>query len=177
MNTFNQIRHGLSQAWDLLSEGWYEISQRAGQALTRFHPPAGGEEFETREARFMRDGSRWGVLEAEISEDDQRFYVRMEIPGMDPDDFEVNMVGDRLVIRGEKRADREARHGRYLVMERAYGRFERSIPLPAHIDEDRVEAKYRRGVLEITLQKSATARRKKIQVTPDEQPETVTRQA
>lgn len=169
MNTFNQIRHGLSQAWDLLSEGWYEISQRAGQALTRFQPPAGSEDFETREARFVRDGSRWGVLAAEISEDEKNLYVQMEVPGMEPEDFEINIIGDRLIIRGEKRVDMEKRHGRYLVMERAYGRFERAIPLPAHIDENQVEAKYRRGVLDVTLQKTPSSRRKKIQVTPDEE--------
>lgn len=177
MNTFNQIRHGLTQAWDLLSEGWYEISQRAGQALTRFQPMTGGEEFETRDQRFMRDGSRWGVLAAEISEDDGNFYVRMEVPGMDPDDFEINIVGDRLIVRGEKRVDTESRRGRYLVMERAYGRFERTIPLPSHIDDEKVEAKYRRGVLDITLQKTTQSRRKKVQVTPDDQQAPVTRQA
>jgi len=61
---------------------------------------------------------------------------------------------DVLIIRGEKRFEREQNRGNYHLMECAYGRFERAIPLPAEVDEEKARADYRRGLLRVTLPKT-----------------------
>lgn len=150
MSTLNELREGLSQAWHQLAEGWRDLSQRTGQALTRFHAPRSSR-LETAEDRLTWRSADWGLLPAEICEDRDVIEVRLEAPGMEPDEFELQMVDGYLVIRGEKRMRREDSRGRFYLLERAYGRFERAIPLPADVDDGRAAAKYRRGVLTIRL--------------------------
>jgi HSP20 family protein len=80
--------------------------------------------------------------------------VNLEVPGMEAGDFDIEVVEDLLVIRGEKRVEREdTGGGRYFLLERAYGAFERAIHLPAEVEQDRAEANYRRGVLSVSLPK------------------------
>jgi HSP20 family protein len=82
--------------------------------------------------------------------------IRVEIPGMDPDDLAIDIHENVLRIRGEKRpgsAD-EGRH--YHLMERAYGYFKRSIPLPHGVDTESAEVSYRDGVLTVILPKTDT---------------------
>ena len=74
------------------------------------------------------------------------------------------MVENYLVVSGQKKVEREKTEGRYHVLERAYGHFERAIPLPEEVVDDEATAKYRRGVLEVVLPKSSASRRRKIEV-------------
>ncbi|NJN47212.1 MAG: Hsp20/alpha crystallin family protein [Candidatus Competibacteraceae bacterium] len=164
MSTLNQIREGLSQAWETLSDGWHELRDRATHALTHFHPKHSGTGLETVDEQMVRSGSRWGLLAAEVSENDDQVVVNLEAPGMEADNFELQVVDEYLVVRGEKRTEREERKGRYYVMERAYGSFERAIPLPTAVEADQAHAKYRNGVLRIALPKSPQARARRIEV-------------
>ena len=123
MSTLRQLRSGFSRALDTISEGWNELVERTGNALTRFHLPRSGSGVETPEDRVARDGVRWGVLAAEVSVDEESVHVAMEVPGMNKDSFDIHLTDDVLVVRGEKKVERESKHGRYYVMERAYGRF------------------------------------------------------
>lgn len=84
---------------------------------------------------------------------------------MREEDFDIDVQGDRLVVRGEKHVRREHQEGRYYLMECAYGRFERIVPLPAPVTDQGAQAHYRRGVLTITLPKRLAARRRRITVT------------
>jgi HSP20 family protein len=118
----------------------------------------------SREDRIAHHGSRWGVLAAEVKLDDDLVEVDIEVPGMESDDFDIQVLEDVLVVRGEKRVERERREGRYHVMERAYGAFERAVRLPVPVDEQGARASYRRGVLHITLQRSEGHRARRIQV-------------
>ena len=93
MSTLNQLRNGLSRAWESVTEGWRELTERAGDALTRFHPRPHGGEVETREDRIAIQGARWGLLAAEVRLDDDDVEVRLEAPGMDPGDFEIRVDG------------------------------------------------------------------------------------
>lgn len=167
MATLQQLRNGLERAWDNLAEGWHHLRERATSALTRFSPRPRGGELETAEEQMIRHGSRWGLLAAEVVEGENDITVRLEAPGMEADGFEIHAMDDILVVRGEKHAQREEDYGRYHVMERAYGYFERAIPLPAPVNEDGARATYRRGVLRITLPKTAAAQRRRIEVTGD----------
>ena len=161
MSSLNQLREGLSEVWDALVQGWESLYQRAANAITRFHPLTGKGELMPKDAQETAlRSSGWGVLAAEVFDDDDRVVVRMEVPGMDRDEFRLQVVGDRLVVRGEKRIQREETKGHYHISECAYGSFERAIALPDRVDADKAKAKYKRGVLRIELPKSDSQRRR-----------------
>ena len=164
MSTLRQLRSGFSRALDTISEGWNELVERTGSALTRFHIPRPGSGVETPEERVARDGVRWGVLAAETTVDDESVHVAIEVPGMDKEDFEVYLHDDMLVIRGEKKVERESTQGRYYVMERAYGQFERALELPVPVSDSDVQAEYKRGVLRVTLPRRADSKTRRIEV-------------
>ncbi len=165
MGTLDQMRAGLGRAWESLAEGWQHLRERAAGALTRFRPREGGE-IETAEEQAVRRAARWGLLAAEVSEEPDRVIVRLEAPGMEPEDFDVSVVDGYLVVRGEKRFRHVSREGHYHVMECAYGRFERALELPAPVDMGRARARYRRGVLTVELPKTAESRARRIAVQP-----------
>lgn len=165
MTTLNQLRSGAARAWDTISQGWRELVERAGDALTRFHPSHSGTDLETHSESVVRRSPRWGILAAEITLNDDTVEVNLEVPGMDKDGFEIHVADDMLVVQGEKKVERESSHGEYFVMERAYGRFERTIQLPAPVDEAGTRATYKRGVLRVTLPRSENATVRRIQVT------------
>ncbi len=164
MSNLHQIRQGFSRAWESLTEGWREFRELAGDALTRFQPKTSSGEVETREEQIVGRASRWGLLAAEVADDDDDIQVTVEVPGLDAGDFNIEVRDDILVIRGEKRLAREESRGHYHVMERAYGQFERAIRLPAAVDDEGARASYQAGVLNITLPKSKTARSRRIAV-------------
>ncbi len=164
MATFQQLREGVANAWDTISEGWRHLYRRAAGAITRFipHKNRGEDSEESRDIRVRSSG--WGVLAAEVYDDDNQVVVRLEAPGMEREDFDIEVREDTLIIRGEKRVSRERTEGRYHILECAYGSFERAIPLPAEVDADKAKARYRKGVLRIELPKSAAQRRHRIEV-------------
>jgi HSP20 family protein len=147
MSTLERLRGGLSRTWESVTEGWRELVERAGDALTRFHPTPASHEVETPGDRMAREGSRWGVVAAEVVLGDDNVGIAMEVPGMEAGDFDIDIVDDVLVVRGEKKVQREHKSGQYHIMERAYGRFERALRLPVAVNEAGAEASYRRGVL------------------------------
>jgi HSP20 family protein len=91
----------------------------------------------------------------EIAETDTELRVSAELPGMSESDVDVSVGDDMLVIRGEKRAETEDTARQF--SERFYGRFERRIPLPFEVDDDKAQATFQNGVLTVTLPKSAKA--------------------
>ena len=94
----------------------------------------------------------------EISETDNQVKVTAEIAGMDQKDIEVLLDDGVLTLRGEKRSETEDKDRQF--SERFYGRFERRIPLGYEVEEDKVAASFKNGVLTVTLPKSATAQSK-----------------
>jgi HSP20 family protein len=98
----------------------------------------------------------WGWPNIEVSEDDKEVKVTAELPGLEEKDVQLELANGVLAIKGEKRTDSEDK-GR-LVSERYYGRFERRIPVD-DIDEDKVSAAFKNGVLTVTLPRTAQARR------------------
>ena len=148
MSTLSEIRGGLGRVWDSVAEGWRHLMTRASGAITRFRPTRQEEE------------GGWGVLAADVYEDDDKIVVSLEAPGMEQDDFDVTIDLDVLVVRGEKRYQNQRREGGYRIAECAYGAFERAIPLPETVDASRARAKYRKGVLRIELPKAGSGRRR-----------------
>lgn len=102
----------------------------------------------------------------DMKDDDKEIIVTAEIPGVDMKDIEVKVEDSSLVIRGEKRSEKEEKDKNYYRMERSYGSFYRLLPLPAAVEKNAVEAVYKDGVLKVRLPKSREAieNGKKIQV-------------
>lgn len=163
MGTFTeQFRQGAEQAIESLSEGWRELKAKASGALTRFR----SEEARDGEgdAGTLASFGRWAYLAADVHEEDDRIVVRLEAPGMRKDDFDVEVRGTTLQVRGEKRVDRETRRGGYHVVQCAYGSFRRDVPLPVDVQADQARATYRDGVLRVELPKAEGARRTRISI-------------
>ena len=91
----------------------------------------------------------------EITETDNEVRVTAEMSGMDEKDVEVLMDDGVLVLRGEKRSEHEDKDRRF--SERYYGRFDRRIPLGHDIDQDKINAQFKNGLLTITLPRTAEA--------------------
>jgi HSP20 family protein len=94
----------------------------------------------------------------DVSETDDAYEVTAELPGLEEKDVEVLLDRNLLTLKGEKRAEREEKSKDYHLTERSFGTFRRSIPLPAEIDQGKVEAHFRNGVLTVRLPKAEQAR-------------------
>lgn len=95
--------------------------------------------------------------DVDISETEKEITVDMELPGMDAEDIDLAFHGSTLTISGEKRTEKEEKGKQYYRKERSYGSFRRAIPLPTEIDEDGIEASFKRGVLHVHLPKTKEA--------------------
>ncbi len=91
----------------------------------------------------------------EIAETDKEIRVSAEVPGLDEKDIEVLLGDGVLTLKGEKRSEAEDKDKQF--SERFYGRFERRIPLGVEVDDDEIAARFKNGVLNIVLPKSAKA--------------------
>ena len=102
----------------------------------------------------------------DMSEDERAYKVSAELPGINAKDIDVSVSGDTLVLKGEKRQEKEEKDKNYHFSERTYGSFQRSFQLPSSVDRDKVAADFSKGVLTITLPKTAEAQKpvKKIAV-------------
>jgi HSP20 family protein len=98
-----------------------------------------------------------------VNEDDREYLVRAEAPGFDVGDFDVQIRGNHLVIRAEHKVERQEGAGSAYH----YGTFYRSIPIPQGVEADKIDARYRNGVLELRLPKGEGARGKRIAVKQD----------
>ena len=165
MSTLQQLRDELTHAWDRVIEGWGHLYRRAAGALTRFTPSASDRESdESQETELATRSSGWGLLAAEVFDDEDRILVRLEAPGLEKDDFALEVVDTYLVVRGEKQIARERTEGRYHVSECAYGSFERAIALPEEVESGKASAEYKNGVLRVELPKVASSHRKTIRI-------------
>lgn len=107
---------------------------------------------------------RWGMLAGEVQESARELFVRIEVPGLDKEDCEATIDGNRLQLSGAKQIERETGNSTYHLMERTYGTFQRTIILPCNVDTDRAKASFKNGVLTVRLLKLGPDRFKSIQV-------------
>jgi HSP20 family protein len=89
----------------------------------------------------------------DVSETDNEIQVTAEIPGIDQNDVELLLEDDRLIIRGEKKEEREDKDRNYHVRERVQGAFSRTLPLPFAPEPNQVKAQFKNGVMTITIPK------------------------
>ena len=120
-------------------------------------------------------GRGWSPT-VDIAEDEEEFTVRAEVPGMAPEDLDVSVSGNQLVLAGEKKESTEKKGKDFYHTESRFGAFHRSIPLPQAVDPERVEAEYANGVLTIHLKKSPSAAARRIDVKVRDEPREPDRQ-
>jgi HSP20 family protein len=94
------------------------------------------------------------------TEDEKAFHIQVELPGMDRDDVDITLANGVLTIRGEKKREGEEKGKDFYRKERSFGAFRRSLPIPAEVDETRIDASFKKGVLYIELPKTEEARKK-----------------
>lgn len=113
--------------------------------------------------RVPRTDDAWAPA-MDVYEKDDKFVVKAELPGMKEEDIDISVVGDTVVIKGERRSEQEVKDDDYYCCERSYGQFSRSIAMPSNVDAQKVTASYEDGVLEVTLPKHPEVKPKKISV-------------
>jgi HSP20 family protein len=103
----------------------------------------------------------------DVYEEKDSVVVKAELPGMKKEDVEVNLAGEILTIKGEKKEDKEVKEDNYYRRERSYGSFLRSVGLPCEVKSDEIKASFKDGVLEIRLPKTEESKKKSISVKID----------
>ncbi|OKH21562.1 molecular chaperone [Hydrococcus rivularis NIES-593] len=117
--------------------------------------------------RLMPDGGRalsFGVPVAEMEETDSEIRLKLEVPGLEAKDLNIEVTADSVSISGERKSATKTEGIGVTRSEFYYGKFERTIPLPAHIQTDKVQAEYKNGVLSLTMPKTETEKHKVVKV-------------
>jgi len=127
------------------------------------------EEMDDLISRFSADwnGEPFAGMTApsvDLSETDEALQIRMDLPGVKPEEIDVEVTGNTIRISGERKEEQEEQGKTFHRVERRSGSFARALTLPGAVEEDKVEAEYEDGVLNITLPKTEQARTRKIDV-------------
>jgi HSP20 family protein len=102
--------------------------------------------------------SGWLRPSVDIAANDKQYTITVEVPGVEESDVALELIEDSLVIRGEKKQERERKDEEFYNVERSYGSFRRVLSLPGDADPEGIDARFRNGVLTITLPRKAQAR-------------------
>jgi len=137
LSPFESLQREINRAFDDVWRGFDLAPFRRGGLLHEFGP------------------------RVDVSEDDKEIRISADLPGLDEKDIEVELSDDRLTIKGEKQEEREEKERSYRLRERTYGSFARSIQLPTGTDAGKTKAAFKKGVLTVTIPKTAAARKVK----------------
>jgi HSP20 family protein len=144
---FETLRREIDRLFEGMSGGWPFAS---GRSPLDFAWP--------REAQ-------WRVTPVvDVAESDKAFEIAAELPGMSEKDVELTLANGNLVIKGEKKDEREERKADYYLSERRYGSFVRAFELPPSVDASKIEASFAKGVLTIKLPKTAEAQKSETKI-------------
>ncbi|MDG4476161.1 Hsp20/alpha crystallin family protein [Thiovibrio frasassiensis] len=105
----------------------------------------------------------WAPM-ADISETKDKLIVKAELPGLEPEDIKLSLSGNLLTIEGEKKKEKEEKDEHHYYMERYSGSFQRSFRLPVEVQENKIDAKFDKGVLTITMPKTTKSQKKEIKI-------------
>lgn len=127
------------------------------------------QEFDELLNRFASDwDGKWLTGElapaCDLSETGDAYQVHMDVPGIKADDISVQVTGDTVHISGERKEEKEEKGKTYHRLERRSGKFSQTLRLPGAVNEDKVQAEFRDGVLTITLPKTETSKTKTVKV-------------
>ena len=135
--------------------------------LFNFHNEMGqifGDFFGSHEGGTDTEETSWTPT-VDITETENGFEIRAELPGVSEDNVNVSVTDNRLTIKGEKRKEEETEGKNYHRVERRYGSFQRSFTLPRHIETDAIKAKFKDGVLTLGIPKAEAAKPTEIPIT------------
>jgi len=99
-----------------------------------------------------------------VTEDNENYYVRAELPGIKSDELDIQVTADGISISGERKISAEGNGVKYHRREREAGKFSRLINLPGEVDVNKVEASMENGILKVTIPKSEAAKPRQITV-------------
>jgi len=112
-------------------------------------------------------GDNEGQLTIDVYQTDDDIIIESAVAGVEPDDIDIDITNDSVIIRGERKRFEEVPEENYLYQECYWGRFSRAITLPQDIDPDKAKAEFNNGVLHIRLPKIAKNRTKKLKIRSD----------
>lgn len=115
--------------------------------------------FDLRPLRVAEEG--WGGFspKMDLEETEKEYRITAELPGVEEKDVEVLLTGNSLTLKGEKKEEKEEKGKSFYHVERSYGSFQRTVPLPDGIDLKKVDAEFKSGVLTVKLPKTAEAKK------------------
>jgi HSP20 family protein len=147
-------------------DGWRSFRSEMDRLFDRFSFPSLRRMFEMEPGWRPMSTFSFSAPAIDMSEDDKAYKITAELPGLDAKDVDVSVSGNTLVLKGEKRQEKEEKNKNYFFSERAYGSFQRAFELSTTVDRDKIAADYSKGVLTITLPKTAEAQKqaKKIEI-------------
>ena len=125
-----------------------------------------GDLFASQESETNGDPTSW-MPTVDISEMENGFEIRAELPGVTESDVNVSVTDNLLTIKGEKRQEKETDNKNYHRVERRYGSFQRSFTLPRNVETADIKAGYKDGVLTLTIPKVEAAKPTEIPITAD----------
>ncbi len=158
MLSLSNFGESLNRSWESVSHGWNQLMHRAGNALTHFNSE------KTKDDKTPAKTPCWGLMSGEVFDDTDKVVIRLEVPGLSAEDFDVSVIDNAVRISGEKHFEHEESNGNYHLLERAYGHFNRSIPLDYEVDAESADASYKNGVLRLSLTKKPGQQPRKIEV-------------
>lgn len=113
--------------------------------------------------RSWEEGGIWSPATDLIDKKD-KLIARVELPGVEKKDVKISLSENNLTIQGEIEKDKETKKDDYYCCERVYGTYSRTISLPAEVERDKIKAKFKNGILEITMPKSPEKKPKEITI-------------
>jgi HSP20 family protein len=134
----------------------YKIQDEMNQVMDRFFSP---DLFEG----STIDTSAW-IPSMDVREDKDNFAISMELPGLKKEDVKLTFKEGTLTVEGERKQEEETEDVNYHRVERRYGKFLRSFKLPTYVKEDKIEATFKDGILNIVVPKAEEVKPKQIQV-------------
>lgn len=154
--SLQDVKQSINSLLESASEGWQRLRQSAASAMTAFKSETTAgmpAKTEVDDADYLPTHA-WSMLGGDMFEDEHRLIVRLEVPGMEKDNFNIELLDDQLIVRGEKRFERETSNGRYRMLQCAYGSFRREVSLPVPVVAAGATASYVNGVLRIEFAKA-----------------------
>lgn len=115
-------------------------------------------------AGYNREVTKTWSPAVELSDTNDQLILRAEVPGLEGKDLDIQVAREAVSIAGETRYENKAEERGYLRSEFRYGKFQRTIPLPAAIKNDQVQAEFKNGILTLTMPKAEEAKNKVVKI-------------
>lgn len=106
----------------------------------------------------------WFTPQVDVTETETHYEVKVDLPGLKPEEVKVELRNGDLWISGERKEEKEEEGKTFHRIERRHGEFRRVLPLPAEVAQEKIEARVENGVLSVTIPKTEAAPAKKIEV-------------